>query len=259
MMLLCILMTLFYTTQGKDVCNQNAILKEIDSFKLSQRVTKDVALDFEPYSGLIEQMKLNQPGFESIVTKYTDPETFKAEEPDVLIPFTNSENLIKITTTHKSFAVTCNTKGAVMVNMENDSEKKLLLEQMKVDKLTSIPLMLYDYNGRISTFGGKQILIPPDSATLTTLTETYPSLLSSGELSYPASKVTGDVTGYCKKTRNYWDNSDSNKKTFVNLMNRIVKEFPSFKTSLEKISTKFGKSSKNITGSISLFPPQPLV
>ena len=52
--------------------------------------------DFEPYSGLIYQLKLNKPDFEAIVTKYTEPTTFDTEEPDTLIPFTNSDNLINI-------------------------------------------------------------------------------------------------------------------------------------------------------------------
>ena len=90
MLLTIFTLLLLHACDGKDICNQNAVLKEIDSFKLSQRVTKNLALDYEPYTGLIDQIKANKPDFETIMKQYTIPSTFDTEEPDKLIPFTNS-------------------------------------------------------------------------------------------------------------------------------------------------------------------------
>ena len=81
---------------SKDICNNNVVLRDLDSFKLSQIVNKNLSLDYQPYIDLFSSINANKDTFEKIVTSYTKFDTFTAEEPANTYKFDSTRNVYNI-------------------------------------------------------------------------------------------------------------------------------------------------------------------
>jgi hypothetical protein len=97
----------YSTVPSKDICNPNAVLQKIDMFRLEQRVNKELPLNFGPYLSLINSIDADKNPFQDIVKNYTRTETYEAEEPNPLIPYTFNDNLIKIEVVSSNSDIEC--------------------------------------------------------------------------------------------------------------------------------------------------------
>ena len=92
---------------ARDVCNLNVVLREMDTFKLSQEIKKEVSLDYSAYTDLFNSLSENKLAFETTVQNYTDPKSYLAEEPYTLLPLDSEHNLFKLEAVCDDFALEC--------------------------------------------------------------------------------------------------------------------------------------------------------
>ena len=262
--LFLVLLSLFdaiLLAKSKDVCTPMAVLREIESFQLSQAYQKDVPLNYDNYQGLATEINKYKSDFENIITSYTKDETFNLEEPDQLIPLNEDQNLIRINAQRFAIPLECHKRGAKMVTSSDSKDKNRILEIMKSFKDETIPLGLYPFNGVLASLDNTQLSLIDPTADSAILMKSWPDLASDGTFKYPTTN-TRDVTtnAYCKKPANLWDLGGVNRQIFKALMGRIVRQFPSFNKQFDLVSNFVSnKKSKNTTSSLTLIPPFPLI
>ena len=248
--------------EGRDTCTKIAILKEIQTFRLEQTIKRRIPLNFESYNGMINSFKENKDTFEEIVDNYTKIDTYKNEEPDKLFRMNENVNLIKITSTIKKIDFDCRAKGARMATIRHASDKDELITAMKQAELEQIPLMLFNFHGVMSTMDGDHVVTPPANQNLANVDFGWLRLNKDGSFTYPTTtKDERDtaITGFCSKTANFWDKGPISQNTFMKLMGRLVKQFPTFNKNIEAVSKIFKNQGRNDSSSLTLMPPSPLM
>ena len=248
------------TLQARDVCNPNVVLKELEVFKLEQRVVKDIPLDFGPYIDLFNSLNKHKDQFQEIASNYTRAETYTVEEPDPLIPYTLNDNLIRIEVKSSDFDLECRKKGAIMIDLSPSTNKNALIKAMKLSKLDKTPIKLFNFHGRALNFDGTPVGETPTTYIGANLAKNWVSLLQDGSIQYPTvAEDTSVVPGFCQRRSNFWDSGTPNKNLFMGLMRKMVQEFPLFNKNLGQIIKLFKTKTRNSTDSIQLTLPPPLI
>ena len=261
LLVLFITFTLFIPAESRDICNLNVVLREIDTFKLSQTVKKEVPLDFSAYSDLFDSLSENKQTFADTVLNYTVPATYTDEEPYILKPLDSDHNIFKLEALRDDFALECYKRHAKMVSIEKPSFIAGLKAAMKADSLDKIPIASVERNGYITTFDGIYVA-KADGITANSL-KTWVDLKKDGGLAIPTSAEqtaasTVKVSGYCYKPNNFWDRTKSNKHIFMNLAKKMFKELPNFGKQIDTFKKKFNGLSTTESDPLALQPSTPL-
>ena len=258
-LLFFIFSTTFHLSEARDICNPNAVLLELEQFKLSQPIKRSLPLDFSPYTETIKSLIEYSPLFEAIVQNYTKNDTFKELEPETVVPYDSDYNAFKIEAAANILAYECSSKRAEMMTYESLSSKNLILKAMKALNLSKIPLKLFHWNGVLSTFSGKHVLKLPPGQGDTHLDSTWVNLKENGNIEYPSSAdKTSSKTAICLRKNNFWDLKESNKNIFMGLMGKMLRQLSLFNKNTLTFSKQLELRHKPTTNSLKLFPPVPL-
>ena len=246
---------------SKDICNNNVILRELDSFKLSQLINKNLSLDYQPYIDLFSSINANKGTFEKIVTDYTKFDTFTAEEPANTYRFDSTRNVYNVSAKSAELAVACSAKGSDMVTIDNAEDTKKLMVAMKHFNMAKVPIKVTKYGDILSNFKGIHLAKPADANSLAHVETSWAELSDGGIITYPSAAVstTAERTGLCIRPNNFWDQGSSNRYTFMNLMGKLTRMLPLFNKnteSLEKVLKSKHTSTNNV---LRLLPPAPLI
>ena len=246
--------------QARDICNPNVVLKELEVFKLEQRLVKDLQLDFGPYIDLFDSINKNKDQFQEIVSNYTRVQTYADEEPDSLVPYTFNENLIKIEVKSSDFDLECRKKGAIMIDLSPSTNKKALIQAMMLNKLEKTPIKLFNFHGKALNFDGTPVGAPPTDYIGANLEKNWVSLLQDGSIRYPTEASDSSVIpGFCQRRSNFWDSGTPNKNLFRGLMQKMAQEFPLFNRNIAQIVKFFKTKTRNSTDSFHLTLPHHFV
>ena len=242
-------------SEARDICTSNIILQAVSSFKLKQKITKDTSLDLGPYADLISEMTIKSPQFEQAVTNYTQDLFYSSEEPLRLFPLGNDRVLFVIQAISKQIDIECRKLKSRMLTIDLKSDIPYITEAMRLLEIDDIPLMYFSYGGIISTMDGRHQNVPPSTADLTKIPQSWIKLHKDGSFVFPTTdESTVKIKAFCFKNSNFWESNPSKQKIFKNLMTKVSREFTGFNSNLGRLTKYLANKSKNDTA-ISLLPP----
>ena len=246
---------------SKDICNNNVVLRELDNFKLSQRITKNLSLDYQPYLDLFYSLNQNKDPFEKIVTSYTKLDTYDKEEPANIFKFDSNRNVYNISSKSSSMAFECAKNGSDMVTIDNAADTAKLMVAMKHFDLTKVPLKVKKFENMLTNFRGTHLTKPTDANSLTHVDSSWAELDNTGKLIYPSAAYATDTdrTGLCIRPNNFWDQGASNRYSFMNLMGKLVRMLPLFNKNAESLEKFLKTKHTSTTHALKLLPPAPLL
>ena len=238
-----------------DICTSRAVLKQTDEFYLSQPYFKTIDASFENYKLILAEIEEQVNAFKNIAVKYDTPSELDQLEPLPLIPFTDQNNLVKVTGLASDFMTACRKHNTIPIDLTPATADKLT--QILADQdLESTPFLAYAVKNHLVSQQGlvlKQLPADPDlknkynmftfegeiqTPVLTTTTSTTVTTESStGTTTSVAASVKAEknITGLCMKPNNFWDNG-LNRDSWFPLITKIIKTLPSLGEWRESIS-----------------------
>lgn len=228
---------------SRDICTRFGVLRQVDSFLISQKETESVTFDISNLQKIAKGIESTYDSFTKNLNDYAHSEGLenikeKLNESD-LIEFDNQNNLLKITGVASSIMRTCEEKNATLFTPKNQDDLTRAIQIMKKLNIESIPVNIGVNRGYLQlkdqTTLGRNVMT--DESTLKSWTSTFPLLTKSGPL------VTGTaantVTAFCEKINNPWDREGPTKNKWLELGKLLVKSAPAALATAQGIAKGF--------------------
>ena len=238
-----------------DICGNYATLSQIDSFFIAQSLNQTFDISLKNYENFYEQFRKDSPKFAKNLESYDTKEEILASEPDNLIPFTPTHNLIKITGSLVNFNSLCKNKSAFLIPL-TPSLMEPLIEILKANSMQSTPVAITILGQDLISLDG-QYLSTPTSAEyddIVSKMKTHtPVLKVDGALAY---KENGQGTGFCYKPSNPWDLDNSLRRKWLTTVPKVKLALKELDESEKPIKDfmKIAKQGRVVSSSVTSTP-----
>lgn len=248
---------------GRDICSRYAVLKEIDSFILSEKQTTLATLTFDPIKDLIFTLQSKTPDFEKHLNEFSLSSKLANLSEENFFPFSQDQNLIPINGFRNNFSESCRTVSGFIPKLSNLKNLPLLAKAMNNLGLKNIPVNPEISKKQIVTGNGFPLGAPAPSG-LANMDKSFPLLSfpkdDKGVEHYFINLAENDaahkqpITGLCVKTNYPWSRKGYQKQSWINLtkilknllpeINNLSGRFDSFLTYKQPL---FSNSSFNFS------------
>ena len=241
MLLILIFISVFNCYLGRDICTQYGVLRQIDSFLVSQKESKQAIFDISALQKINKKVSSNYNNFETNLKQYLESDNPNENETD-MIKFNDNKNFIKITGTLENIAKECEKIGASLFTPSTLKESEQAAALIKKLNILKIPINVRPNRGYLVTSDGSSLspAITKDTEILKSWTHTFP-LLMADTISTGTPNL--DVTAFCETVNNPWDRPGPNKDKWLELGKLLLKTTPTLLSTVNKISANFGSKS----------------
>ena len=250
---LSLILWLLALVNAEDVCTSRAVLKQTDEFYLSQIYSKTIDASLENYKQILAEIESQINNFKTNAVKYDSLIDLDQLEPLPLIPYTEQNNLVKVTGLASDFITACHKHGTSPIDLTPATAKRL--QQALIDQgLDSTPFLAYSVKNHLASQHGfilKQLPLDQDMKNkynmftkegeivtpvlATTVAPTTDSSSGSRASTTATPAVEKNITGLCMKPNNFWD-SGLNRDSWIPMIAKIIKSLPSLVEWGESIS-----------------------
>ena len=226
--------TLLTSSNSRDICTRHGVLRQIDSFLISQKESKQLTFDTKNLQQITKQIETNYPLFLNNLKIYAEP-TFKEQN---LIQYDDQINLIKVNGVAKEIDKKCELQNATLFTPRPVKDISKALEIMKSISITSIPMNVEVSRGFLHTLDGTALLpaVTTDESILKSWATTYPLLTTEG---LSTGSADAQVTALCEKINNPWDLPGPAKDRWTELGKILLKNTPTVLETVNKITQTF--------------------
>ena len=237
MILILLFISAFNFCLCRDICTQFGVLRQIDSFLISQKESKPVVFDITNLQNINKQLELSVPLFQNNLKNYLKPNGPAVETRD-LIKFNENKNFIKITGTLKNIAKECEKINASLFTPKSLAESEKAAAILKKLSIAKIPINVKSNRGYLETLDGSSLspALTEDDSILKSWVSSFPLL---GQETIYTGLPNSDVTAFCEKTNNPWDHAGPSKDKWMELGKLLLKTTPTLLNTVNKISENF--------------------
>ena len=220
----------FLPISSRDICSRYAVLKEIDSFTLSEKETTPVILELEPFKKLVSNLQTHSESFSKQLTDFSKPG--KLNPDPVFFPLSEDINFVPVLSPLQNFSDKCIEVAGSVPRIPGMKDLLKMAQAMSSLNLDSIPVSL-DLAGKT--------LVAEDGTPLGVPADDEPNLTSYPLLSFPedpktkqkmyklkvsSSDVDTPIKGLCVKSNSPWSRAGFQKSKWTKLISSVKRNLP---------------------------------